>query len=369
MHVEVLVYIYLIVCLSMIGFNCACIIVFKRREKNVKKHAAHFSEEVREQIKRLKNGEDIEEEHCRYLRRKLKRIGNLVAFDETLEAFSKESPVQVRQYLNAISQVILYLTLVYSKKRDNTVVTFFPYIISKYKILQGVSLGPVIEMMFNLVKSPSVYCRENALQALYSTGDADCIVRAVKYIDENHIDHNAKLLTDGMLNFAGNAKYLQDRLWRELDSFSVPMKVMILNYFRFGGFKEPERMLKLLEDETQNREIHFACVRYFAKYPYEPAYALLLEMAGGDIGDGFEYAAIASTALGSYPSEKTMEVLKNNLHHKNWYIRFNSSQSLEKLGFTYQAMIDIMEGSDRYAREMLQYRLDQRNNQNGEALV
>lgn len=102
MHVEVLVYIYLIVCLSMIGFNCACIIVFKRREKNVKKHAAHFSEEVREQIKRLKNGEDIEEEHCRYLRRKLKRIGNLVAFDETLEAFSKESPVQVRQYLNAI---------------------------------------------------------------------------------------------------------------------------------------------------------------------------------------------------------------------------------------------------------------------------
>ena len=83
MHVEVLVYIYLIVCLSMIGFNCACIIVFKRREKNVKKHAAHFSEKVREQIKRLKNGEDIEEEHCRYLRQTISECdftGNFISY-------------------------------------------------------------------------------------------------------------------------------------------------------------------------------------------------------------------------------------------------------------------------------------------------
>ena len=369
MHVEILVYLYLIVCMSMIGFNCVCILVFKRREKNVKKHATHFSEKVREQIERMNNGEAVEEEHCRYLRRKLKRVGNLAAFDETLETLFTESPEQVQEYLNAISQVILYLALIYSRKRDDVVVTFFPYIIRKYKILQGVSLGPVIETMFDLVGSPNVYCRENALQALYSTGDVDCVVRAIKYIDEKHIDHNTKLITDGMLNFEGNAKRLQERLWRELDRFSVPMKVTILNYFRFGGSREPERMLALLEDKSQDREIHFACVRYFAKYPYEPAFPLLLEMARGEIGDGFEYAAIASTALGEYPSEKTMEVLKENLHNNNWYIRFNSSQSLEKLGFTYINMIDVMEGSDRYAREMLQYRLDQRNNQNEEALV
>ena len=368
MQIEMLVYIYLIVCMSMIGFNCVCILVFKRREKKVEKHSAHFSEAIREQMERMNSGGAVEEEHCQYLKRKLRRIGNLVAFDETLETLSEESPEQVQKYLNAISQVIVYLTKVYSRKRDDIAVTFFPYIIRKYKILKGVSLTPVVETMFELVKSPNVYCRENALQALYSTGDVNCVVRAIKYIDENHIEHNAKLLTDGLLNFEGNAKHLQERLWGELDSFSVPMKVTILNYFRFGGSKEPEQMMTLLKDEAQDREVHFACVRYFAKYPYEPAFPLLLDMAKGEIGDGFEYAAIASTALGEYPSEKTTEVLKRNLHNNNWYIRFNSSQSLEKLGFTYINMIDVMEGSDRYAREMLQYRLDQRNNQNEEAL-
>ena len=55
------------------------------------------------------------------------------------------------------------------------------------------------------------------------------------------------------------------------------------------------------------------------------------------------------------------ERLKRNLSSRNWYIRFNASKSLERMGLTYLDLIDVMEGHDRYATEILRYRFDIRN--------
>ena len=44
----------------------------------------------------------------------------------------------------------------------------------------------------------------------------------------------------------------------------------------------------------------------------------------------------------------------------NWYIRYNASQSLDQLGVEYLDLLDILSGKDRYAREMLEYRLEVR---------
>ena len=70
--------------------------------------------------------------------------------------------------------------------------------------------------------------------------------------------------------------------------------------------------------------------------------------------------AIASSVLASYPGAETAAVLKRNLYHPNWYIRFNASKSLEQLGFGYRDLIDVIEGHDRYASEILRYRFDVR---------
>lgn len=69
-------------------------------------------------------------------------------------------------------------------------------------------------------------------------------------------------------------------------------------------------------------------------------------------------------ALAAYPGEHTVEVLKQALSDSNWYIRFNASKSLESFHLPYLEFSDIVEGGDRYAREILQYRLDMKNAQN-----
>ena len=75
----------------------------------------------------------------------------------------------------------------------------------------------------------------------------------------------------------------------------------------------------------------------------------------------WEYAAIAGTALASYPGERTVEVMKKALTSSNWYIRFNAAKSLESFQLTYLELSDVIESNDRYAREIMQYQVDLNN--------
>ena len=54
-------------------------------------------------------------------------------------------------------------------------------------------------------------------------------------------------------------------------------------------------------------------------------------------------------------------MLKKDLGSANWYIRFNAAKSLETFHLTYLELSDVMDGNDRYAREILQYRMDLAN--------
>lgn len=53
-----------------------------------------------------------------------------------------------------------------------------------------------------------------------------------------------------------------------------------------------------------------------------------------------------------------MQVLKRLLSSRNWYVRLNAAKSLEDLGLGYVELIDIFEGGDRYASEILRYCMD-----------
>lgn len=360
MNVETLIYAYLAVCFSMIVFNCVCIFAFKRGDKKISKRSTEFENRILEQIEQMKQGNSPDEEHKNYLRKKLKKTGNLTALDETVERLFAAEPDAVKVYLTAIFPVFIYLSMEY-QKRDEIRAAYFPYVITRFGILKDQTSGVMLDSLFELLHSESLYCRENALQAIYSTGDCGCVATALKIIDSSKYFHHSKLLTDGMLEFSGSHESLSAALWEEFDTFSNQMKVTILNYFRFSGSNCCEKIMGLLSDTKQDDEIRFSCIRYFGKYRYEPVFSLLLDFAENADKRRWEYAAISSSALGIYPSERTIQVLKRNLNSSNWYIRFNASTSLEMFGLTYTDLIDIFDGNDRYAREILQYRLDQRN--------
>lgn len=366
MNIETMIFAYLAVCISMILFNIACIFVFGRREKKLERKSYHFEEQVREQFMKVANGGHIDSGHKKYLVQKMNRIGNLIAFDETLNRLRKDDSENLSLYLEEVYPVFIQLSRRYQKKNELKE-AYFPYLIQKYGIVKNKRDHIINSMLLDMVKKPSLYCRENALKALYTTGDVECVMMAVRILDRSRVYHSPKLLADGLLSFAGSHEELAAKIWDTLGDYSVDMKVTLLNYIRFQSGAYCQQMMNLLRNEEENEEVHFACIRYFGKYPYEEAYELLIHFVNHEKEYPWQYAAISATALAAYPCEETILALKGRLHSHNWYVRLNASESLEHLGLSYMYLIDVFEGDDRYAREILCYRFDMRKIREKEA--
>lgn len=316
MFVQILIYVYLGICAGMILFNIVTALLSQRREHRSFRDGIRLELAVERELDHLALTGEVNEEHLRYMERRLRRVNGMAAFDAALECLCVRRPELARSYLTALNGVMIALA--------------------------------------------EDYCRENAMQALYTAGDAQIIVRALRIIDASSLYYHSKLLSDGLLNYTGDTWELADALWEAFDAFQPWMQVTLLNYFRFSSGAYCEKIHALLNDPAQDDEVRFSCLRYLGHYPYPPAYADLLRYATPSENARWEYAAIASSVLASYPGAETAAVLERNLYHPNWYIRFNASKSLEQLGFGYRDLIDVIEGHDRYASEILRYRFDVR---------
>lgn len=362
MQVETLIYAYLAICTAMIAFNCACILVFRRRNTALQKRSSRLEEAVLAQMERIRAGQPVELRHMEFLEKKLRRTVHLMAFDETLDRLRAAEPEAAELYLWEIGPVFTHLAME-NKYHGSIKMTYFAYVISKYRVVRGKPVHVILDLMMKLLQEPSLYCRENALQVIYSTGDCGWVLRALAEVDGSGRFHHAKLLTDGLLSFGGDPAQLADALWRDFEKYSTHMQVVILDYFRFSGRQMQEELLQLLADPRRDDELRFSCIRYFGKFPYEPAYPLLLAFVKDDEEERWEYAAIAAMALAAYPGARSTEVLKRALSSSNWYVRFNAAKSLEAFHLTYWELSDVLDSNDRYAREILQYRLDMKNAQ------
>lgn len=358
MKVEVLIYVYLAICVSMIIFNMVCVLVFRGRERRINKKADRFKDTLHHQFSLIRDGQMPDDRHRRYLFRKLKRTGNLLAFDESLIHLREQDAESASVYMDHVCEVFFRLMDRYRKKGE-ILVTFYLYILETHHVMQGRRKELLREVILPMVMSNSVYCRENALQVLYSSADADIVRDALIMLDRNGRVHNSKLLTDGLLKFAGDQAQLGDKLWEVFDSFTLSMQLVILNWSRFSSDRYKDIMLTMLTDHSRDDELVFSSIRYFGKYPDPRARPILLDYADISKDLRWEYSAIASAALAIYPGDDTVAQLKKNLHSDSWHIRFNAARSLEIIGYEYIDMVDVFEGSDRYAREMLQYRTDQ----------
>lgn len=354
MKIEVMIYAYLAICAAMICFNIACIFIFRRQDKRLDKYSRRFIEVVSQAIEM----QSVTTEHCDYLSKALKKTNNLMAFEKTLDELLVKESESVYKYLEEITPVFVRLTLEY-KKKNKMYTAYFFYIVKKYRIFQKQSDDAVMETLLEVVRSPELYIRENALQAIYSIGSEEYVQKALLILNDSKEYHHPKMIADGLLNFTGNTQRLDTLLWESFEYFSIPMQLAILNYFRFCSSAHCERILKMLTSPDLDDELAYSCIRYLGKYTYAPAYSVLLRFAEEYQHEQWEYSAIAATALANYPGDRTEAVLKELLQNTNWHVRYNASQSLMALGLYYTDLIDVFEGSDRYASEILRYRFDQ----------
>lgn len=293
------------------------------------------------------------------LRRRLRRPDMLMAYVETAERVLEEYGEEKKEwYLKLAVPVFSRLCSVYEKK-SMTMMTCFVYVLGRM-LCCGMEPDPRIwEFLYVRLRSESLVCRQNAFSAIFSAGDAEKAVRAVLYMNRTYETYNDKLITEGMLRFEGELQDLAERLWKIYDGLNNDFKLAVLNFLRLSSDRYSDRMLAVLQDATADKELHYAVIRYLGKYPDEAARPVLLSLLEKDGRDTWVYAAVSAQALGAYPGEDTFDALKKALFSPDWYLRLNASASLERLGIDYLKLSDVINSSDRYAREMAQYRLEE----------
>ncbi len=359
---EVLLYLYGAVSLSMIVFNIVYNLILNEKDRWLIRAENRFAKKMEEQLERIGRGEMPEEKYFRRLVRKLSRVGNLNAFDrmlsDHLEPRSSEPAAQ--KYVHELQSVFLQLALLY-RNRENLQAAYFAYFLAGHRQKNHMAVDEIQNIMVDYMKKDSLYCRTNALQALYEFGSPESVAEAVTLQDRTGYFFHEKILTDGLLSFKGDHRRLTRLLWDRLDRFSDRTKLSVLNYIRFRSGEYQKEMCAIMMDKEADKELRLSAIRYVGRYPYPPAKPALLAFAADRDPNRWEYMAVSVSSLAGYPGEDVIHALMNAIHSSNWYVRFNAAESLQAHGLGYEELLEVVGGQDRYAREMMMYRLDRQH--------
>lgn len=362
---EIILYAYGIICVSMIIFNLTYNAILNSSDRRMDRADRHFSKAIEYQLNRIRNGEEVEEKYIKKLYRQLLYVNNLLVFDramdELLPVQSKEPAVQ--EYHRMLEPVFLRLALEY-EHRENVQAAYFAYFLSKHRCRIQRGEDSIQTILVGYMRKDNLYCRINALAALYVFGSAENIVKAVKLQDRMRSFFHDKVLTDGLLSFTGDHRYLVQLLWASYRQFSTRTKLAVLNYIRYKSGDYKEEFFKIMMDAGADKELRLSAVRYFGKYQYEPAREQLMSFARDRNPNNWEYAAVSVSCLARYCGDDVVELLTEAVHSSNWYVRSNAADSLEAHGLDYSDLLRVVGGHDRYAREMMMYRLDARRIKN-----
>lgn len=357
MFTEKLIYLYMLICISMILFNIIYMWIEKIKDKAMSIKTDLLEKEIKIQLLNLMHSFPIEEKHKRFLTKKLLKTENLIIFEKVIEKLYDEDKETCLKYLYDLYP-IAYMLIVEYQNKDTMQASFLLHILWKYQI--KFKYDKFYNVVLNYIVKDNLYCRENALKVIYASGNSEYVLKALLKLDKMSIFHHSKLISEGLLSFQGDKKQLANDFFVRFELFSDEMKVSVLNYFRLANIRSDEYFMYILIDDVLDDEVKFSAIRYFGKFYCETAYPYLLKYAKGNANERWQYSAIASAALSIYPSDMTFIVLKKNLSSSNWNIRVNAAKSLDKMGFTADEILSMIDEQDYYAREIMVYQQEQK---------
>ncbi|HHT94872.1 MAG TPA: HEAT repeat domain-containing protein [Clostridia bacterium] len=355
-RIDLILIIYTAICVMMICFNTVFLLYLRYRDFIFKDKREKIRQAIKDQIELVSKNEEIDKQKQQYLYRNFTKIRFLKAFHEIVKEQAAVDYESTFTYLKLCKPLFEYLIIEFDNK-ENSKKGYLAFLVGEFKLCDETVYDFIVSAMISYTTNKSVYVRQNALHALYTSDNGEAILTAMLRMQEMKIKHNNKLISDGLMLFHGDRARLASLLWKEYSRFDVSTRVAIINFIRMSTLDYSEKFLKLLKDEHSHKEIRLAIIRYFGRMTYAPAGQYLVELLRQKNAE-WEYRAIAATSLASYKNDETVNALKEALTSDNWYVRFNASESLVELDVEYVDLVDIYNGPDRYAREILEYKME-----------
>ncbi len=365
MGIELLVYIFIYLCVCVAIFDVAYLFHIRYSAWVLPKRRQRFLAQLHDRQAAETDGPAFQVPNK--LKQKLRHPPQFIAFMEALRLLQQTDANLLQQLKSGLVDLFFYLQPYY-QRRTSEYRAYFTYQIAWLRFGNLTKQTPetialldrLAAALLDFLESESVYERENACKAIFSLGNCNNAMKAVKRFSKNPEHVNSKLLCDQMLRFTGDQKELANSLLASFDLYSPRIQVAVIDYMRFLPKsilnQQPffPKLAALLTNDKTNKEVRLAVIRYFRRYPYPPLFPALTGFVQQFDSQNWEYAAVAASSLASYPGAATLAVLQTAVASPNWYVRFNAAESLIALGVDCQPL--TAGHTDAYAREMLQYR-------------
>lgn len=354
--IEIVIYAYLFICASLLLFNVWYIFRRKQRARRTEQQTQIWSLAIDLQLRRLSEGLELEPDRLKRMEKLLTRIDQLTSFGAALDRLKRKNPMLSHRYAQAVQSSLQLLASHYAQ-RDSMERAYFSYLISQHRPCFGEEYRPLMEILLSFFDNSTVYCRENVLKALYALGNCQAVENALQILNDRQLFHHPKLLSDGLLTFTGDKQALAARLWSHSRSWDAGILLAVVQFITGFTAGYQDVFLPVLRAEDTDAELRLAILRYYRRHVYEPVRPLLLSYLL-EPGTQENIRIVTATVLARYPGAETVEALKQALHHPNWYVRYNAAASLVELKASRQELQEVFAGEDRYAKEILEYMLE-----------
>ncbi len=357
-YIDTAIYFYIFICLALLVYNIVYILFSKHKDKRHTRRSDKWFNELEAEVKRLEKGEPVSPKHQKRMIRKLKKIRQLMGYRDALkqgrECYPKE---QMQQYLSEVQGTFQTLALEYGK-HPATERAYYAHLMEEYCRICEKQSTQLPHILLGFLMESTIFCRENVLQALYAIGQPSAVENALTIFQNEGWYHNPRLISDGLATFNGDRGELAKRLWKRCREWNENLQVAVVQFATAVSDDLAPEFLSALENRALQLEGQFALIRYFQRRVYPAAKPILLNILAEEAASTLAIAA--ASALARYPGEDTRQALMQAIHSRNYYVRKNCALSLSALGASAIDVQTLRDTGDRYAAEMLEYVLRER---------
>lgn len=348
---------FTLVCMGMIAYTVSYGFYDRYRMKKEDTLVHTYTQMISTEWIAVDKGDLVSKKHCETLKKTLRRLSHLIAFEKALsEKERKDATHSHALYYQALVPVFDRLTDTYIKK-DAEEKAYFAFVVGKLRLCGPHSDQRMTHLMAELMKDSSLYCRRNAFRALCLSENIPHIRRGLKRLTGRSVYLNVKLLTEDLLEVTVQKEILAAELMLHFSSFSDSVKVAVLNFMNFSGTGDPYSILSYYQSE-EDMEVRLSCLRYLGKYPTKEGRRVLMTIIKNYDDPHWEYVSTAAFGLSHYKDKEVAALLKNALHSRQWYVRYNAAYSLASMQAECGQLLDMSQEDDRFAKEILSYHLD-----------
>ena len=176
---EALVFVYMVICFSILLFNLFAIGKNHVRERFIEKRRRQWLTRIEQQLacRGLLPGQKGTA-FRRLLNRKLRYLVELIAYQQAAAELQVHQPealyAYLKQYRDCFVQVAFQLT-----RKDLVTQAYVVYVIGQFRLLNAGFEDELTRLVLQILLHNSVYCRENAFQALVASGNPQSVTQAV----------------------------------------------------------------------------------------------------------------------------------------------------------------------------------------------